>query len=527
MTVGLADRLPQLLHADPDVGDDGHVRGDHGAPGRGVRRAHRGGARHRARRWPPPSRRSPTSAPPASLELRDVGFHYPGAERAGAARRLAHVAAPARRRPIIGSTGAGKTTLRQPGRPPLRRDRGRGARRRRRRPRPRPRGPVEPHRPRARRSRTCSPAPWPATCATASPTPPTTSCGRRSRSPRPPTSCAAMPGGLDAPDRPGRHQRVGRPAPAPRHRPGARAQARDLPVRRLVLGARPRHRRPAARRARARTPRDATVLDRRPAGVDDRRRRPDPRARGRARPSASAPTTSCSAPARPTPRSSRRRSARRRRHDRATHAAVRAEHGRGDGRRRAAGAGADAAGPPRAAGRPSAWRRHAGREGPRLPQLVAPPAVAGCAATALRRRGRSWSWPSVGVALTVVGPEDPRPRHRHRRSAGLPGPTGIDFGDLHRVLLVALGAVRSASSVLTYAAARYLLAGIVQRTMHRLRADVEDKLNRLPLSLRRPPAARRPAQPGHQRHRQRRPEPAADAEPDADAAAHARRRRRR
>ena len=55
-------------------------------------------------------------------------------------------------------------------------------------------------------------------------------------------------------DRPGRHQRVGRPAPAAGHRPGARAQARDLPVRRLVLGPRPRHRRPAARRARARHP---------------------------------------------------------------------------------------------------------------------------------------------------------------------------------------------------------------------------------------------------------------------------------
>ena len=56
------------------------------------------------------------------------------------------------------------------------------------------------------------------------------------------------------PHRPGRHERVGRPAPAPGHRPGARAQARDLPVRRLVLGARPRHRRPAAGRARARAP---------------------------------------------------------------------------------------------------------------------------------------------------------------------------------------------------------------------------------------------------------------------------------
>ena len=40
-------------------------------------------------------------------------------------------------------------------------------------------------------------------------------------------------------DRPGRDQRVGRPATAAGHRPGARAQARGLPVRRRVLGARP------------------------------------------------------------------------------------------------------------------------------------------------------------------------------------------------------------------------------------------------------------------------------------------------
>ena len=51
--------------------------------------------------------------------------------------------------------------------------------------------------------------------------------------------------------RAGRHQRVRRPAPAPVDRPGARPQARDLRVRRLVLGARPGHRRPAARRPRA------------------------------------------------------------------------------------------------------------------------------------------------------------------------------------------------------------------------------------------------------------------------------------
>ena len=68
-------------------------------------------------------------------------------------------------------------------------------------------------------------------------------------------------------DRPGRHQRQRRPAPAARHRAGPGAQGRDLPVRRLVLGARRRHRRPAAGRAAAGDPgRDGHR--RRPAGVD-------------------------------------------------------------------------------------------------------------------------------------------------------------------------------------------------------------------------------------------------------------------
>ena len=51
-----------------------------------------------------------------------------------------------------------------------------------------------------------------------------------------------------------------------------------------------------------------------------------------------------------------------------------------------------------------------------------------------------------------------------------------------------------------------------------LRESVEHKLNRLPLKLHRQPAPRRPAEPGHQRHRQPRPEPAADdhADPHVD-----------
>jgi len=64
---------------------------------------------------------------------------------------------------------------------------------------------------------------------------------------------------------------------------------------------------------------------------------------------------------------------------------------------------------------------------------------------------------------------------------GRNGRQGIDFGDLHRVLLIAL-ALYLASFALSYLQA-YLLAGIVQRTMRTLRNDVEAKLNSLPLGF--------------------------------------------
>ena len=56
---------------------------------------------------------------------------------------------------------------------------------------------------------------------------------------------------------------------------------------------------------------------------------------------------------------------------------------------------------------------------------------------------------------------------------------GIDFGDLHRTLagVIVLYVV---SASMAYGQA-WLLAGVVQKTMFRLRADVEDKLHELPL----------------------------------------------
>jgi ATP-binding cassette subfamily B multidrug efflux pump len=62
---------------------------------------------------------------------------------------------------------------------------------------------------------------------------------------------------------------------------------------------------------------------------------------------------------------------------------------------------------------------------------------------------------------------------------GLGGGSGIDYADLHRMLLF-IGGIYLASWALSVAQA-YILAGVVQRSMYSLRAQVESKLNRLPL----------------------------------------------
>lgn len=57
---------------------------------------------------------------------------------------------------------------------------------------------------------------------------------------------------------------------------------------------------------------------------------------------------------------------------------------------------------------------------------------------------------------------------------------GINFDALHRLLFVVI-TLYIGSAAFQYLAS-YTLAGMVQRTMYRLRADVEDKLNRVPIS---------------------------------------------
>jgi ATP-binding cassette, subfamily B, multidrug efflux pump len=64
--------------------------------------------------------------------------------------------------------------------------------------------------------------------------------------------------------------------------------------------------------------------------------------------------------------------------------------------------------------------------------------------------------------------------------SGLRSPTGVDFSRLHRILILAV-VLAFFSSLLNWIQGR-ILAGAVQRTMRTLRGEVEDKLNRLPLS---------------------------------------------
>ncbi|HUQ38995.1 MAG TPA: ABC transporter ATP-binding protein [Acidimicrobiales bacterium] len=85
----------------------------------------------------------------------------------------------------------------------------------------------------------------------------------------------------------------------------------------------------------------------------------------------------------------------------------------------------------------------------------------------------------ISVSLSVLGPRF----LGHATDVlvgGLVSGRGVDFGRLHGILFQALG-LFALGAALSYVLS-YMLAGIVQRTMYRLRADVEDKLNRLPLS---------------------------------------------
>jgi ATP-binding cassette, subfamily B, multidrug efflux pump len=85
----------------------------------------------------------------------------------------------------------------------------------------------------------------------------------------------------------------------------------------------------------------------------------------------------------------------------------------------------------------------------------------------------------VATALSVMGPKV-LGNATNVVFRGLRSPSGVDFPQVHRMLLFA-GALFIGSSLLSWAQG-LLLAGVVQRTMNALRAEVEDKLNKLPLN---------------------------------------------
>ncbi|HTN99762.1 MAG TPA: ABC transporter ATP-binding protein [Microthrixaceae bacterium] len=84
----------------------------------------------------------------------------------------------------------------------------------------------------------------------------------------------------------------------------------------------------------------------------------------------------------------------------------------------------------------------------------------------------------VSVTLTVFGPKL-LGNATNIVVEGVLSPGGIDFGRLHRLLLTIVG-LYLVAAIFAFAQA-HLLATIVQRTMERLRAEVEEKLHRLPL----------------------------------------------
>ena len=123
-----------------------------------------------------------------------------------------------------------------------------------------------------------------------------------------------------------------------------------------------------------------------------------------------------------------------------------------------------------AAGMPAEKSKDFGASAKRLVSRLAPESVGVITvlATAL-----------VSVSLAVTGPRI-LGHGTDLIFTGVRRPEGINFSSLHRVLISAV-ALYVGSALLQYLQS-YMLAGIVQRTMMGLRAEVEDKLNRLPLS---------------------------------------------
>ena len=84
----------------------------------------------------------------------------------------------------------------------------------------------------------------------------------------------------------------------------------------------------------------------------------------------------------------------------------------------------------------------------------------------------------LSVCMSVVGPKI-LGNATNVIITGVQSPDGIDYASLHRTLLL-VGSLYLCSGALAYTQG-FLLAGVIHRTMRRLRSAVEDKINRLPL----------------------------------------------
>lgn len=84
----------------------------------------------------------------------------------------------------------------------------------------------------------------------------------------------------------------------------------------------------------------------------------------------------------------------------------------------------------------------------------------------------------VSVVMSVVGPKI-LGNATNVIISGVQSPDGINFNELHRTLLI-VGGLYLGSAAMAYIQG-FLLAGVIHRTMRRLRSAVENKINTLPL----------------------------------------------